>query len=252
MKTYLPSNIYSALLAMHFTEKVKESIEILPASLISQKLIEERDSVGLIPSCDLYKLEHVKVSNKISLSFDGILSQSYLYFVPDQNKFEKIFMRGDVSSNEVLLSKILFKERYDLQPVITLDTSILDFEENNYLIAGQENSNLFNKHNGVSFADQIAEFIDYPYVNFVAASFNENNLKSISNTVNNLDTKIEDGIVDLLEHIEIPSSFKDFISQNIDTVYFEMTSNEEEGLRELLKLPYLHGFVEGMIEVNFV
>lgn len=252
MKIYVPANIYSALLGLYLPDELKNGVEILPSSMIAKKVMENEEGVGLIPSLDLLKLPDLKLSKKIALSFDGALSQSYFYFVPEQNKFDKILMRGDVSTNEIILSKILFNERYDLNPEVVLDTGDLDTNEHNYLISGQENNDLVVKHNGVSFADQIAEFIDYPYVNFVLASKDESAVEQVSNSLKDLDLKIEENIVTLLDKIQLPSELNKFMTENIDTVYYEMTENEVEGLHELLKLPFFHGIVDDMIELKFV
>ncbi len=252
MNIYFPANIYSALLGLYLPDDIKENIEILPSSMITAKVTEDDESIGLIPTMDLIKSKDLKISKKISLSFDGALSQSYLYFVPEQNKFDKILMRGDVTSNEIILSKILFKERFDLNPELVLDTSDVSIDEQNYLIAGQDNNELLVKHNGVSFADQMAEFLDFPYVNFVLASQQESAIETISNGLEDVDKKIDENIVLLLDKIQLPAEFSKYLSENIDTIYFEMTDNEVEGLHELLKLPFYHGIVDDMIELNLV
>ncbi|MBU1098447.1 MAG: hypothetical protein KKB34_18365 [Bacteroidetes bacterium] len=252
MKIYLPTNIFSALFSMMLPDEQKNDIEILPASLIAQKLVDNNDSLGLMPSCDLLKFSNLKVSNKIALSFDGLLSNSYLYFMPEQNRFDRILLRGDVSSNEVILAKILFKERFDVDVEISLDSNELDFEESNYLIVGQENDDYVVKHNGISFSDQIAEFINYPYVNFVLASADDANILSFVSKLENLDEQIEDNIAELLEKVKLPSELGGHILQNINNVYYEMTENEVEGLNELLKLPYFHGVVDDIVTLNFV
>ena len=252
MKIYFPSSIYSAILALMLPDKLKSNIEIIPSALITEKLLNDTDAVGLIPSLDLIKHKELFVSKKIALSFDGALSQSYFYFMPDQNKFDKLFLRGDVTSNEVILSKILFVEKYGFESEIVLDTNPIDFNENNYLIVGQENNDFIEKHNGVSFSDQVAEFINYPYVNFLLASNSKDSISNVCSELKEIDVKVEDDIINLLDKFNLSDSFSKYISENIDTIYFEMTENEIEGLHELLKLPYYHGVTEEIFELNLV
>jgi hypothetical protein len=252
MKIFLPSSIYSAILGIMLPDDLKSEIEIVPASLITDKLVNTENSIGLIPSMDLLKNNKLHVSKKIALSFDGALSQSYFYFMPDQNKFDKVLLRGDVTSNEVILSKILFAEKYGFDSEIVLDTNMVDFEEDNYLISGQENNDVLIKRNGVSFADQVADYINYPYVNFLLSSSNDELIKELVSKLSSLDEKVEDEIFSILDKFSFDDSLKKYIAENIDTVYFEMTDNEVEGLNELLKLPYYHGVIEDLIEVKFV
>ncbi|MBN1299795.1 MAG: hypothetical protein JW995_01140 [Melioribacteraceae bacterium] len=252
MKIILPANIYSAILGLMLPDTVKENIEISASSLISNKLAEDKNSLGLLPSFELLSNPDLYVSGEIALSFDGALSNSYLYFMPDKNKFDKILMRGDVSSNEVLLSKIIFKERFELTPEIVLDTADINFDENNYLICGQDNNDFVNTYNGISFADQIAEFIDFPYVNYVLASYNSSMLTDTAALLKSIDEKIEDNIFTLLDKMSLPAQFSKYVAENIDTVYFELTENEKEGLGELLKLPFYHGMIEEIKELKFV
>lgn len=252
MKIYFPANIYSALFGILLPDEFKNNIEIVPSALVAQKIVEDENSIGLVPSFDLIKYPNLKVSKDIAISFDGVLSNSYMYFVPEQNSFDRLLLRGDVASNEVILSKILFKERFDVDAEIILDTDEIDFGQNNYLISGQENNEFVVTNNGISFSDQVAEFIDYPYVNFVLTSLNEENILSVVGYMDQIDERIEDNILKLLQRVNISPQVSNYISENIDTVYFQMTENEVNGLHELLKLAYFHGIVDDIIEVKLV
>ena len=172
--------------------------------------------------------------------------------MPDQNKFDKVFVRGDVTSNEIVLSKILFAENYGVESEIVLDTGNIDFHESNYLIAGQENNEFVVKQNAVSFSDQIAEFINYPYVNFVLSSVKQELITEINALSENIDEKIEVNIFKILDKMNFDETLNKYISENIDTVYYEMTENEVDGLLELLKLPYYHGVTEDLFELKLV
>lgn len=252
MKIVIPKNIFGAILSLNFPDSLKEQVEVMPSSMITPEIVKGNADVGLIPSLDLLNHQELKISGEIGISFDGLLSNAYLYFAPDKNRFEKINLRGDVSSNEIILTKIMFQERFDIEVEVTLDTKPVDFDENNYLIVGSENDEYVINHNGISFADQIAELIDYPYVNFVLASNDENKLTELIKHITNLDKKIEDDLFNLLSKMKLPKANEDLIVENIDSLYFEMTENEREALDELIKLTYYHGIVQEIKGLSFV
>ncbi len=166
MNIAISQNIYAALFALALPDELKEKINIKESSLITKELIEGKYDVGLIPSCDLLTHNDLFVSKKYGISFEGALSNSYLYFAPEQISFQKILLRGDISSNDLVLSKILFSEQFDIDAEFLIDTGEIDLENNNYLIVGLENNQYAVANNGLSFADQFADLIDYPYVNF--------------------------------------------------------------------------------------
>ena len=96
------------------------------------------------------------------MSFNALLSNSFIYFKEKQKTIGEIFLHGDVTSNEVILSKILLKEFYN----INVKTTLLTYEpsdfEKNLLIVGDENfvKELFS--NGLSLSEEIIELISAP------------------------------------------------------------------------------------------
>lgn len=252
MKIVIPQNIYGAILSLNFPDSLKENVEVKPSSMITSEIVSGNADIGLIPSCDLLNYPDLKISGNIGVSFDGMLSNAYLYFAPEHNRFEKIYLRGDVSTNEIILTKIMFQERFDIDVEVILDTRDLDFAENNYVIVGSENDEYVIKNNGISFADQIAELIDYPYVNFVLVANDEEKLKVLSQNLIDLDKNVEDEIFILLSKIKLPKANEDMFLENIDSLYFELTGNERQALNELIKLAYFHGIVDEIKDLNFV
>ena len=103
---------------------------------------------------------------------------------------DKILLRGDISKNEVILSKILFKERYNIEPEIALDTNQNINEQNNYLITGSENwnNNLYKK--GISFSEQTSDILDFPYINFLFVSKSEDSIKKFNNHYENISKSV--------------------------------------------------------------
>lgn len=252
MKIVIPKNIFGAILSLHFPDSLKEKVEVMPSSMITSEIVKGNADIGLIPSLDLLNHPELKISGEVGISFDGLLSNAYLYFAPEQNRFEKINLRGDVSSNEIILTKIMFQERFDIEVEVTLDTQPVDFDENNYLIVGSENNEHVINKNGISFADQIAELIDYPYVNFVLASNDETSLTELVKHITNLDKRVEEDLFNLLSKMKLPKANEDLIVENIDSLYFELTENEREALDELMKLTYYHGILGEFKGVSFV
>jgi hypothetical protein len=251
MRVEIPKNVYTAILGLMLPDPNRNEIQANSSSLITQNLEAEKADIGLIPSLDLIKHKDLYVSRRVAVSFDGILSNAYFYFVPDQQDFDEIFLQGDVSSNEIILSSILFKERFNKEVKITLDKQPLDFANKNYCIVGNANLDeaLFN--NGVSFADQIAALIEYPYTNFVLASKSEEKLKNFVSNIGEIDKLIEDKISEILDNVQFNPKAKQFIRNNLNTVYYEMTENEVNGLNELLKLPYFYEITDDIVEIKF-
>jgi len=252
MNLAIPQNIYSALFAMALPDELKEGVNVKASSLIAKELKEGKHDVGLIPSCDLLTHKDLFISKTCGLSFDGALSNSYIYFIPEQQNIKKILLRGDISSNDLVLSKILFAEQYDIETEFSIDTGVVDFDSNNYLIAGLENNQYAVTQNGVSFADQFAELIDYPYVNFVLASTSEEKLKDFTSRLGEVDENITSKLDTLINKLGIDTKLKTLIQDNKESVYFDLTDSEIEGLNEQIKLAYYHRIIEDIFEVNFV
>jgi len=252
MKLIIPQNIYSALFAMSLPDELKKNIEVKPSSVICNELEKDSSAAGLMPSMDIYKHKDLFVSSKLGISFDGVLSNTYIYFEPEQLSFNDLFLRGDVSTNEIILSKILFTEKYAQDVNIVLDTNPVDFENRNYIVVGNENLDYYPIDKGMSFADQIASLIDYPYVNFVIASKNQGNIIELENTLLSLDKKIEDNIEKYLSKIDLRENLYDSIVAELNSVYYEITENEKEALYELIKLPFYKGIFEEIIDIRFV
>ncbi|KAB2844186.1 MAG: hypothetical protein F9K45_05190, partial [Melioribacteraceae bacterium] len=113
MKVVIPQNIYAAIFAINLPGEIKNNIKVTASSLIANEIEKGNSDIGLMPTFDLINHKDFFVSGKAALSFDGILSNTYFYFVPGTEKISEIFLRGDISSNEIILSKILFSERFN-------------------------------------------------------------------------------------------------------------------------------------------
>ena len=253
MKTnfFLPQNIFSKIFLSEIDDKSQLDFQFVPSSLISKKLSEEETSIGLIPTMDLISNKDLFVSSKTGISFDALLSNAYIHFKEEQETIDELFMKGDISANEIILSKILFKEFYevDIKPTL-LNKEIRGFNDN-ILIAGDEN---FEKElflNGLSFSEEIIELINGPYVNFVLASSSEDSLKEFNK---NYKKDFEKGHTENFSNLfpDFPESSLDFLSVNIQHLVFDFDEQDIEGIKSLLQMPYYHGMMKEMIEVKFV
>jgi hypothetical protein len=250
-KLYLPRNIFSKIFASEIQSKIDISIEFLPSSLIAKHIIEDQNSIGLIPTLDLLTNKDLFVSSKIGISFDALLSNAYIHFKEEQKTIEEIFLKGEVSSNEVILSKILFKEFYGVTVKITLlSQEPPDFDEN-ILIVGDENFEREKFFNGLSFAEEIIEMINAPYVNFVLAGASDEIVKNFNSDCTDVFKKAHNENISQL-FPEFPQTSLDFISVNIQHVIFDFDEQDLEAIKLLLQMPYFHGLLKEMIEVKFV
>ena len=136
-----------------------------------------KNSIGLIPSLDLIPFKDLFISSKIGISFNALLSNSYIHFKEGQENLQQLFLKGDVTTNEVMLSKILFKEFYevDITPTLVKDSSA-NLDETT-IIVGDENYQKDLFLNGLSFAEEIIELISGPYINFVLAGASDSIVK---------------------------------------------------------------------------
>lgn len=251
MNIIIPQNIFSALFALSLPDKYKDKILIKESSLITSELEKNKKDVALIPSLDLLKHEDLFVSKKIGISFDGILANSYFYFIPEQTTFNKILLKGDLSSNDIILSKIIFPELFGIEPEFVIDVNPIDFQNNNYLVVGMENEAYPVTQNGISFSEQIDGMIDLPYVNFVLASYDQDAILEVENELANLGETIEKKIDELFGKLKLDNELRNYLLENFQSVYYDFTELEMEGLAELIKLPYYHGITKDLIDIKF-
>jgi hypothetical protein len=250
-KFYLPKNIFSRILLSEIEKKSDVEFETVPSSVIAKRLAADQNSVGLIPSLDLISNTDLFVSSEIGISFDALLSNAYIHFKEEQETIDEIFLKGDVTSNEVILGKILFKEFYDVEVKTTLlSHQPTDFSEN-ILIVGDENYEKEIFLSGLSFAEEIIELINAPYVNFILAGTSNELVKKINSTFKKA---LESGHADKIDNLfpTFPQTALDFITVNLQHLVFDFDEQDLEGIKQLLQMPYYHGLIKDIIEVKFV
>lgn len=250
-KFYLPQNFFSNLFLAELNPADTVDPVFTSSALISKKLVENDDSIGLIPTLDLLTFKDFFISSRIGISFNALLSNAYLFFREDQDTLNELILTGDVTSNEIILSKILFKEFYgvDIQPV--LQTNINSMPEQNFIEVGDRNfsDEIFLK--GLSFSEEIIELVNAPYINFVLAGSSESAVKQF---VNSYENNFLDGHETALKKLnpDFPDLAADFININIQHIIFDFENQDLEGIKSLLQMPYYHGIIKNMIDIKFV
>ena len=124
MSICLPDNIFTRVLKSCLPEDLQKSVTFLPSAQITQKIENDNSSIGLIPVMDLLKHNNLYISDKYGISFEGSLCNSYIYYSKVEKSVSKISLSGDVSSQEAILSKILFKEMYGSDVEIEIITDL--------------------------------------------------------------------------------------------------------------------------------
>ena len=250
-KIFLPPNIFSSILLSELENRADFEFKTIPSSVIAKRLSADENSIGLIPTLDLLTNKELFISSKLGISFDALLSNAYIHFKEEQEKISEIFLRGDVTSNEVILSKILFKEFYDIEVKTTLLSQEPSEFKNNILIVGDENFEKGLFLNGLSFAEEIIELISAPYVNFVLAGASEQVVKDFNSKFKNV---LATGHKEKFDHLfpTFPQTALDFISVNIQHLVFNFDEQDLEGIQSLLQMPYYHGMIKDIIDLKLV
>jgi hypothetical protein len=250
-KILVPQNIFSKILLSELNLDESIALEFQPAALIAKKLLQEEYSIGLIPTLDLLTSKDLFISSKIGLSFNALLSNSYIHFKEGQETLEQIFLKGDVTANEIILSKILFKEFYDVDVTPALVKDAAAHINDNTLIVGDENYEKELFLNGLSFSEEIIELLDAPYVNFILAGASENVLKAFNDK--HRDHLLNGHTEDYTELLKgFTQTSLEFISVNIQHIVFDLEDQDLEGIKSLMQLPYFHGILKDMIDIKFV
>jgi hypothetical protein len=252
MKLYIPQNIFSSILISTLPKDSGFDIIKKESAILCKQLGTDTSGIALVPSLELINHQTLFISSKLGISFDGVLSNSYLYFPEKEKTIEKLKVRGDASINEIVLAKIIFEEHFSSKVEIILDSIKEKSITGDYLIIGDENFEKENYQRGISFSDEIAEMLDFPYVNFVFVSHDKESLEYFNSFFTNIDAKIEDNLKNILAGLNYTEQVKSFITENLGSVYFEMTWNEVEAVKEMMKLVYYHRIINDIFDLKFV
>lgn len=250
-KLFIPNNFFTRLFVSELSETDNLEIVKTSSALISKSLAADSSSLGLLPSLDLVTNKDFFVSSRIGISFNSLLSNSYLYFKEDQESLDRISVLGDVSTNELIISKILFREFYDIEPELVLSRDLKNTNEENILLVGDNNYSDSLFFNGLSYTEEVLELLNAPYVNFVLAGLDENLLKTF---VNKNEPGFLSGHEKALLNAEnnFSESSLNFLSENIQNLIFDFEDQDLEGIKTLLQMPYYYGIIKEIFELKFV
>lgn len=247
MNLFFPDNIFSRILINQFDEELKTKIVFNPSGNITS-LVKENETVGLIPTMDIITNKDLFVSKEVGISFEGTLSNSYIYY-SNKSDFNEIKIAGDVSTVEIILSKILFNELYKKDININIQTKLPAKENNdNFIIVGDDNFRDERINSAISFAEEVVEIISAPFVNFILASPNSDLLGEYSGKIkSNLNNSKQKA-----SKVDFDFAGASFIQNNLDKVFFNFTDQDIEGINQLIRLPFYYGILRDIIEVKFL
>lgn len=251
MKLYLPHNIFLSILS-GFLKEQQIPFEYQPSALLTGTITKKTGLCGFIPTMELLKNDEYFVSSKFGLSFDGQISNTYIYYKSEMDKLEKIRLFGDISSQEAILTSILFRELYDTNIKLEIVKEFNGLGEENYLLTGDINFSHGKLTTGFSFAEEIMEITELPYVNYVLASTEKEPLEQIHTRL----AGAEEYVLNNVEKIHFPPGWdddmKEYLLNQIHNVIYEFDESDIEGIKSQLRMPFYYGIIEDIIEPKFV
>ncbi len=251
MQILLPHNIFTYLFTQSLPIEMKKLVKYYPASILTSSLSEGKGHIALIPTLDLLKHNDLYISSKLGISFEGSLSNSYVYFTPYKQGLSNVALAGDISTVETILLKIWVREMYDSEVQIRLAENAYESTESR-MITGDKNFSDANYLKGLSFSEEIVELISYPFVNYVFASKNKEVLEEFHKQVEVIEQKIYDSVDSPEWDVNFNEETKEYFRENMSHVIYEFDEQDREGINELIKLPYYHGMVEDIKELKFI
>ena len=249
MKIYFPDNIFTRILLNSLSEDKSKKISFKASSLLSQSVKQDEDSIALIPTLDIINHPYLHISSSVGISFDASLCNSFIYYKPGKEEIEKINLAGDISSMDVLLLKIFFKELYNSEPEIKLQTKLTNMLAANQFISGDENFKEGRFEKGISFSEEMVELISAPYVNYVLASKNKKLIEDYSALLLNAIDSIE---YSKESHYDFDTVCTEFIKNNMVSVIYNFSEQDIIGIKELLQLPYFHGYIKEIVDLKLI
>ncbi len=252
MNILLPQNIFSKLIVDNLPANLKSNVKYFPASLISNEMKKLTDCVGLIPTIDIIKNIELYVSRSFGMSFEGTLCNSYIYYNSNQTEFKEVSLLGDVSSVEVVLSKILFQEMYDTPVEVKILTDESKAANQNLLITGDLNFKDQKYLSGISLAEEIIETLSLPFVNYIFASKEESLIQQLNENLSGVSAAIYDEVEEIKFGDEFSQEAKNYIKENIPSFIIDFDEQDLEGINQIIRLPYFHGMIKDIVDVNYI
>jgi hypothetical protein len=252
MHIYFPKNIFTDLIKNVLPEQLSGRVKFQYSSLITNEILKDPNSIGLIPTLDLIRHNDLFVSKKIGISFEESLCNSYLYYSSERKTFEDLYIIGDISSNEAVGAKIILKELYGLNLKVSLLTDFSKAIGKNTLSVGDINFENDKYFNGISFAEEMTEVLSLPYVNFVLASLNQKPIEDFHKSVGDVQTDIYNKVENGEFGMDLSDSSKQLFKENISSFICNLAEQDIDGINQLLRLPFFHEIISDIIDVKYV
>ncbi len=249
MNILLPENIFTSIIALTLPENLKQNLKFHPASSLCAYLEKDKTAVALIPAMDVVNHRELFVSRKYGISFEGSLCNTYIYFAEDKS-FQTLNVAGDVSTSEVILSKLLFKELYNSDIEVALSSS-LNRDTNNLVVAGKQNFYEDRLFDGISFSEEMIELLSLPYVNFILVSADQRQLKELEPLLLDRISDVYENFDKLEQYFSFSEKMTKYVKQNISSLVLEFDEQDIEAFTQLIMLPYFHGLTKEIMEPKF-
>ncbi len=249
MNLLLPENIFTSVIALTLPENIRQNLKFHPASSLSASLEKDKTAAALIPALDVVSHRDLFISRKYGISFEGSLCNTYIYFAEDRS-LNSLNVAGDVSSSEVILSRLLFKELYKSDIQVALSAS-LKRDINNIVVSGKQNFYEDRLFEGISFSEEMIELLSLPYVNFVLASADEKLVKELEPLLLEKTGDVYEMFDNLEQYFSFSEKMLNYIKQNISSLVLEFDEQDIEAFTQLIMLPYYHGMTKDIIEAKF-
>lgn len=255
MKILHPDNFF--LNNLFALQKLGDISVKSPAMLLSKLLSSSDASAAFLPIMDLVTHHDFFISKKYCLGFDGQLSDSFIYFKKDEEDFDHFDLSGNISTTESLLLKFLMKENYekDIQLQIIDPNKLADVlrgNDFNILVAGDENFKSDKFLTGLSFADEIVETFDIPYINYLLASKSEEDLRAAEKLFEGAEENYFSAFEQKKWENPFSANFENYLQKNYSRLILELTPDDIDAAMHLIRMPYYHGMVEDLNEIKFI
>lgn len=252
MKFLFPNNIFARLLANSFPDEFKQDITFDNAIAIAARLENEPGTVGLITPIDIVQHQNLCVSKSFGISFNGDISNSYLYFAPEKKNMAEVFLAGDITALEAMYAAIFFKELYDVEVQLNVFNETKQLQDQNVILIGDGNFKSNHYVKGSSFGSEMIDMLEVPFVNFVFASSDEDNIKELNAKLEGIEQKIYSSIEN--DEIKLPFSEESnlLLKENISSVSYEFEEQDIEGITQLIRLPYYYGKIDDIIDISYI
>ncbi len=241
-------NIYTRLLFSAITN-AEIKVTFMQNNSLQKAFSDNLYDLYLLPSLEITQTNNLFVSKKIGIAFDGFLSPDYIFYSQSEN-LKKMNLIGDYSMNEIILSKVVFREVFaqEIEIIIEKNTNTND----NLIVCGNSNftQNKFEK--GDSLSELISNYLDAPYLKYIFVSKSKEPIVKINQFAEIIGEKEFADITKNEYFIEFSENVLEILKSEWDSIYFSLTDLEIDAFEEFRKIPFYYGLADEMKELAFI